>query len=503
MGQPPGLPMSRRHGHSTPAGYLHHGEHEECRYSLLPYRRAPQCPGGPAVEIRKARLALTPRGTRDDNGQVGSGGDRRHCISGQEARTARIRQESLVPRRSRLPALLDRRQDLSGSADSAFGSGTSSSGEDSDASDPDYVPSDVEVSGNTPLPRSQLTRSQSAETAVPTQDVSQSPLLAHAQHGAILDREARKDQNDCDDRQDPFDELLRHDRLSHFRNESSRRSAAGWVSKFVLSRQAALSDAEQLRAFLLAEGETTGPQSIHRKGYWICQAAPLVSNWRPPPEARQIIKSAENVASLDGLTGGALPVTRAQVRKVVDRRRSSPKAFQVALFAALTFISVSRGGEIFGLTRGDISFDEQGNAMLWFPRTKTATGIHKLIPNRSWDRFNPARALKAWVPTATRHNSDSIWRMIGPSGGISLTCPLAASTLRTWIHSAFGPSVSWHSFRKGAATELAVANTNTEVLLSMGTWSSTKSMLRYMGNGVRTHPGVQGHLASILLQPPL
>ncbi|KAG9389972.1 hypothetical protein J8273_8660 [Carpediemonas membranifera] len=195
-------------------------------------------------------------------------------------------------------------------------------------------------------------------------------------------------------------------------DEDSRRAAAGWVCKLLRERDRTLPDNEQLKQYLSREAGTCGPASITRKGYWICEAAPLISDWKLPLAARQIIIGASNRASLQGLTGGARPVTSAEVQRVTKTWRTSPRHFQVVLFSTLCFMTAARGAEIFNLTKGDIQFDPEGNAVLRINRTKTETGTRKLIVNRMVCDFNPARALKLWIATATRRDGDSLWRRV-------------------------------------------------------------------------------------------
>ncbi|KAG9395087.1 RNase H domain [Carpediemonas membranifera] len=177
-----------------------------------------------------------------------------------------------------------------------------------------------------------------------------------------------------------FEGIRLSDQLSHL-EEQGRRAVAGWVTKFIESRDPKLSHAAQFRAFLLKEGRNSGPDSVGRKAYWVIQAAPRWSSWRVPLDAQAIQKEARKRATLKGLTGGSRPVYRIEMSDAIANRNSSIRAYQATLFASMCYLTVSRGREIFTLTPGRITFEPNGDATLGIPRTKTMIGVAKRLPN--------------------------------------------------------------------------------------------------------------------------
>ncbi|KAG9392772.1 hypothetical protein J8273_5915 [Carpediemonas membranifera] len=297
-----------------------------------------------------------------------------------------------------------------------------------------------------------------------------------------------------------FEGIRLSDQLSHL-EEQGRRAVAGWVTKFIESRDPKLSHAAQFRAFLLKEGRNSGPDSVGRKAYWVIQAAPRWSSWRVPLDAQAIQKEARKRATLKGLTGGSRPVYRIEMSDAIANRNSSIRAYQATLFASMCYLTVSRGREIFTLTPGRITFEPNGDATLGIPRTKTMIGVAKRLPNVWILGFNPAKALQRWLTGLSLPDDACMWREVTPRNTLSRRNPRSARGLLQDVKRLFGPRSGWHSFRKGAASELALCGTPLEALLAMGTWREVRSLRSYIGQAMRNEPLFVREATRSLLRP--
>ncbi len=248
------------------------------------------------------------------------------------------------------------------------------------------------------------------------------------------------------------------------------------------------------------EGTTSGPDSVARKGYWIVELAPHVSDWTAPRYHKQIISGASKAATLSGLTGGAHPVTRAEMRTAIrSRKTATSEQYQAILFAAACYLTVSRGIEIYNLTPEKILRTTSGDLRLTLGRTKTAVGVVKTIPNTLIDTFNPGRAIGAWIDGLDLGPDQRIWRKIN-GNMVSRKEEAGPDDLRRQLKAVFShEKIGWHSFRKGAASELALGGTPLEALLATGTWANVTSLRPYIGNAIRTNEGYNREQARRLL----
>ncbi|KAG9390720.1 hypothetical protein J8273_6970 [Carpediemonas membranifera] len=204
------------------------------------------------------------------------------------------------------------------------------------------------------------------------------------------------------------------------------------------SRDPTLSDAEQLRSFLRTEGQTSGPDSVGRKAYWIVKAAPRWSSFTVPRDYKAIQREAVKRASLAGLTGGARPIYRTAMLSAIRKRNRCPKTYQAVLFASLCFLTVSRGREIFNLTPAQVKFDRRGDAILAIPRTKTMVAISKRVTNVWIHGFNPADALRRWVRGLALKPDARLWREVISSRAYSRKRERSATGLLRDVQQVFG-----------------------------------------------------------------
>ncbi|KAG9395908.1 Aspartyl protease [Carpediemonas membranifera] len=167
--------------------------------------------------------------------------------------------------------------------------------------------------------------------------------------------------------QDTFSRILQHQILSHMRRDESKRSVAGWITAFLEYRDPHEDDTDEYRAFLEDEAEHNAPATVDRKGYWIERAAPLFSDWTPSTYCPQIRRGIADNANTTGMTGGSAPVTREDMIRAIKSRNSDIATYQATLFAAIAYLTVSRGAEILNLTSADIVFKANGCG---FVRTK-------------------------------------------------------------------------------------------------------------------------------------
>ncbi|KAG9390680.1 hypothetical protein J8273_8053 [Carpediemonas membranifera] len=220
-------------------------------------------------------------------------------------------------RRTRPVSGLDGDESLRSSSSSDDSSDISAYSDDSVA-DPDWIPSDVEVSCDNSDSGHPVTRTPPlASPLISSQDVLQSEPRSSVGLRAVAAGREGQDKAHRDDHQD-FEFLLHHDRLSHLSLEASRRAVAGYLVKFNASRDTTLSHAAQLRQHLMSEAKTSGPDTIGKKGHWICKAAPLICDWTPPQDSSEIIRSVRNVASTTRLTARHINVNSPQMLKKSD-----------------------------------------------------------------------------------------------------------------------------------------------------------------------------------------
>ncbi|KAG9391355.1 hypothetical protein J8273_7565 [Carpediemonas membranifera] len=299
-----------------------------------------------------------------------------------------------------------------------------------------------------------------------------------------------------------FHRVLRSDRVIHL-NHASARTVAGWVARFEGSRDRSLSDRDQLVAFLKDEGSFCGPSNVARKGYCIVQLQEFLKDWHPPANSKYIVKQAAKGASTAGTTGGSRAITKAEMIEALGRRSDDFESYQACLFGAVAYLTVSRGIEILSLCPADLELLKNGDILLHIQRTKTIlTGVKKRVPY-VWlsAAFNPALALRRWVE-GTHYLADDtpIWRVI-VNGRLSRDKPLTAAHLRRVVKALFGPRTGLHSFRKGAASEMALSGVPLEVILSMGTWKDVTSLRSYVADAIRTNEDLTRRMNLSLLGP--
>ncbi|KAG9394999.1 hypothetical protein J8273_0207 [Carpediemonas membranifera] len=373
---------------------------------------------------------------------------------------------------------------------------------DSESSDSDWTPEVLDLSSLSPLPRG-----SSAGDETPQElDVLETPSLRpgfELRSGPPTSPTGQRTPTvQCDGVQDVFHRVLRSDRVIHL-NHASARTVAGWVARFEGSRDRSLSDRDQLVAFLKDEGSFCGPSNVARKGYWIVQLQEFLKDWHPPANSKYIVKQAAKGASTAGTTGGSRAITKAEMIEALGRRSDDFESYQACLFGAVAYLTVSRGIEILSLCPADLELLKNGDILLHIQRTKTIlTGVKKRVPY-VWlsAAFNPALALRRWVE-GTHYLADDtpIWRVI-VNGRLSRDKPLTAAHLRRVVKALFGPRTGLHSFRKGAASEMALSGVPLEVILSMGTWKDVTSLRSYVADAIRTNEDLTRRMNLSLLGP--
>ncbi len=278
---------------------------------------------------------------------------------------------------------------------------------------------------------------------------------------------------------------------------------AGWLVKFIEHYESApADDAQALRGFLANEALSCGPDNVRRKGYWICKLAPEYCFWSAPAHATKICQAAGKSASIEGLTGGAVPITIGAMRATIrDRHKLGAQDYQAMLFAICCYTTISRGAEIYALRAKDVKITPTGDVRIRLERTKTRVNVTKLVPNVRIDSFNPAAILKAWIKGLNLEPHQRIWRSVLPNNRLSTTDDLPMGVLRRQIKAVFGKEYSLHSFRKGAASALAIRGAPVETLLAAGTWARITSLRSYIGDAIRTNPEHNRQQTKHLLQP--
>ncbi len=152
----------------------------------------------------------------------------------------------------------------------------------------------------------------------------------------------------------------------------------------------------------------------------------------------------------------------------------------------ICYITVSRGSEIFNLTKADCTITTAG-VILRLPRTKSdVVGAEKLVPFSRVGVTNVGRDLEFLlglpIPEGQR-----IWRE--PRGGkLTFKNEATEARMRADVKEAFNDDVTWHSFRKGSTSSLILRGTPIEAIVALGTWANPNSIRPYVANTIRTDP---------------
>ncbi len=186
-----------------------------------------------------------------------------------------------------------------------------------------------------------------------------------------------------------------------------------------------------------------------------------------------------------------MPLRRDALLQAVagTHNRQDPGRRQALLFGAMCYSTVSRGAEIFRLTRADCA-RAAGGVRVTINWTKTGRPrTTKLVPDAAAGRYNIAAELAFHL----RHSfpdDQPIWRHVEalPRPSLSQTRPMAPPVMYELVRAVFGPPTTWHSFRKGAASDAAVTGMPNEVVMALGTWANMDSLRAYIGEAVRTDP---------------
>ncbi len=214
--------------------------------------------------------------------------------------------------------------------------------------------------------------------------------------------------------------------------------------------------------------------------------APTYSNWVVPDTAKRITRLAEKEATTKNLTGGARPIAEPSMAVAISRRMDteSPARWQAVLFGMVCYTTVSRGAEVFNLTKAQCCVTDAG-VMLSLGRTKTGlVGAEKLVPFARVKGTNPGRDLKLLLDMPTPEGQ-RIWRDVY-RGKLVFKNPISEARLRADVREAFGANVTWHSFRKGATSALILRGTPVEAIVPLGTWANPNSLRPYIANAIRT-----------------
>ncbi len=229
-----------------------------------------------------------------------------------------------------------------------------------------------------------------------------------------------------------------------------------------------------------------GPESIGRTSHWIQKLAPSYSAWTVPPTADRITRRAKKEATTANLTGGAIPITRPAMADAVGRRMDTrdPARWQAVLFGMVCYLTVSRGAEVFSLTKERCKITSEG-VVLHLPRTKTDTvGVKKLVPFSKAGGTNVGNDLK-YLASLPIPAGQRIWREVR-HGKLAFKREISQSQLRRHLQDAFGEDTTWHSFRKGATSALVLDGVPAEAIVPLGTWANPNSLRPYIANAVRT-----------------